>query len=1231
MNRFIASSVIGLALFATIATPSSAHAAGLSSTQVQAILSLLSSFGADTATIAKVNEALGGAPISVADVDLKINGSDGVLTIDDASRSVMVSWTTGPNVSTCQLAGIKDQPWSKIQQNNATFSAFIDRGALNASTRYTSDGSLTYGVYLQCVKTLSGVQRQVSDEVPLKFESATPTVTIELHQPASNAQLPQGKPFSFVWSVANAPKKSQVEIEVQRVPDNNPNGAALEVWRWQSSELPTGYTTGSHASDAWDLGSSVFPAGTYHVYAFVMSCNPLGCNYPRITPGQESTQYASIKDSRLFYVVPTQVSSDIKVTAPNGGEKWDMGILNSVTWTPYQYNPDINPSKDVTAYLEINDCTDKKNPGPECFRTLGKVEESGKASIHWITGELNSSGSSGSISNAAPGKSYYIRVVNNTTGAWDRSDAPFTLLAKPVDLKVSGSDGPITAAVGKKVAITWKSVGASNCSLTYAHAPYSGVPVISQSVEGSGSLVVSIAQSTVGQIAFSCYKNGSYISDYVMVNVGGGMPTAALAITSPNGGEVLDPTKSQTISWKQSGMGSLAVALYRNDQWYAWITKDVGINLQPNGSITWVPSYSNISDGDIGKPIFKIYMTGQKGDGTGYVDDKSDAPFSISSAATPTASIALSSPFVGSTYKIGDVIPVTWVVNAPANSQIILTLTNIKSTGEVSGASGGSWQSPLLAQGKDVGTYKWQTGPSFLEVPGLYELVAKIRACDPRGCNWSSENPDNLKTYAVSAPVQFTINSSVTGVPVGNALVAVLATPAAQTVASGVTVNVANYALSANGEDARFYSANVAYTDNMPTDPYNCALYNGSTVVSTNFSPVYNAPGAVGEYTMTFPTPIVVQKGTIMTLSLRCTIPPNTSGTFKFGLKGDDYFSVTGVQSGLPIKPAIVANLGNLMTVGSPVSTNPDWVGGCANPPVITGPDAYVGTPYTFDPKVTNYGAPYPGLPSGLTKSNGIIAGTPTVAGPVSVKVATGDSCGAAILKFNVLSATPVASTPAPTCTLTPNRTQYTLGDTIYVTWSSTNATSASWVAGSPDKDNVAVPSGATPLSGRATTLASVTGTPSVTLKVTGIGGVATCTAPLNVVYPKPIVSLSASAPVSMMVDGILTAQKGSTVTLSWTSTNANSCSLISSQTAITGSGLSGNLTFTIMGNTVYTLLCTNPSDITARQALRINATTTPISSNNTAKINLAAVIAAPFGGLVDILSDILVSLGIGR
>ncbi|MGB4076141.1 MAG: hypothetical protein WBK28_00350, partial [Minisyncoccia bacterium] len=45
-------------------------------------------------------------------------------------------------------------------------------------------------------------------------------------------------------------------------------------------------------------------------------------------------------------------TSQIILTVPNGGEAWEIGSGGTITWSPYSYNPDVNPANDVIAYLE---------------------------------------------------------------------------------------------------------------------------------------------------------------------------------------------------------------------------------------------------------------------------------------------------------------------------------------------------------------------------------------------------------------------------------------------------------------------------------------------------------------------------------------------------------------------------------------------------------------------------------------------------------------------------------------------------------------------------------------------------------------------------------------------------------------------------------------------------------------------------------------------------------------
>lgn len=332
-----------------------------------------------------------------------------------------------------------------------------------------------------------------------------------------------------------------------------------------------------------------------------------------------------------FNVVGTPTQG-ITVTAPNGGEQWGVGTMNTITWTPYGYNPDVNPSSDVTAYLVGT----LPGSGDQ------QIVPSGKASIHWEGEVLDEYGRG---TTAKPG-TYYIRVINKKTGASDQSDRPFTLLAKEIDLKVNGSYGPLFVSKGQSVTISWSTRNVRDCSISYGHAPYIPRVIEGRSVSTSGTMSVVMEGDTAGEISMSCNANESSgrVANAVVSLNQNILPIASLKVTSPNGGEQYKAGGSGGISvfWESTGVTSASVALYKNDQWAEWIAKDVLTYPGSEASTSFPNKYSVVwnpytrTDLSTSGNVFKVYVTGQKVGGTGYIDDKSDAPFSfVSSTPAP--------------------------------------------------------------------------------------------------------------------------------------------------------------------------------------------------------------------------------------------------------------------------------------------------------------------------------------------------------------------------------------------------------------------------------------------------------------------------------------------------------------------------------------------------------------------------------------------------------------------
>lgn len=324
-------------------------------------------------------------------------------------------------------------------------------------------------------------------------------------------------------------------------------------------------------------------------------------------------------------------TAPLTVTAPNGGEKWELGVTNSITWTPYGYNPDINPSSDVVAYLE-------KRVGL-FYKTVGTVVPTGKASIHWET-DIDTYGKY-----PEPGN-YYIRIVNTKTGQWDRSNKAFTLTPRSVDVKVNRSNGPVELRNDQQVTLSWTTLpGFTSCSAYGVRSSLTENSYQIDNLSPNGGTMQAYYITPEGEparsISVGCSINENvwrYDSVQVKLKEGAVRGESFVKVLSPNGGEALDPKKRLDIVYTQTGLKTVSVALYKNDQWKYWIVKDQIVEGGGKNLASFVPSEAlqGLGEGDNAGAIFKIYVTGKKADDSGYTDDKSDNPFSFVLPTAPT-------------------------------------------------------------------------------------------------------------------------------------------------------------------------------------------------------------------------------------------------------------------------------------------------------------------------------------------------------------------------------------------------------------------------------------------------------------------------------------------------------------------------------------------------------------------------------------------------------------------
>ena len=131
---------------------------------------------------------------------------------------------------------------------------------------------------------------------------------------------------------------------------------------------------------------------------------------------------------------------------------------------------------------------------------------------------------------------------------------------------------------------------------------------------------------------------------------------SSVTIRSPNGGEQLAYNQPSNITWTSSGndLYGIWLGLYQNDRFFKWIAKD----LNNTGSFSWTPS-QNLSPSEVGSG-FKILVSASKPGSNNYIEDFSDAPFSITALAAGSVSLTVVSPDSTVSVHPGGTITVRW-------------------------------------------------------------------------------------------------------------------------------------------------------------------------------------------------------------------------------------------------------------------------------------------------------------------------------------------------------------------------------------------------------------------------------------------------------------------------------------------------------------------------------------------------------------------------------------------
>lgn len=493
-----------------------------------------------------------------------------------------------------------------------------------------SDMPVGYGYLVRVTSTYNWA----GDYSDYDFGIFEPVPTITVTYPNGGEMLEAGTTQTITWTFGNNP------------------GDDVKIELYQVSTLIRTITpsTPCDGSYPWTIPADLTTASDYRVKI------------------SSTTTSASDYSNTYFSITAVPI---ITVTAPNGGESYQAGTTQTVTWTSAN-----NPGSLVNV---------------ELYKSSTLVHT-------MISGTSNDGSHSWYVyTSLVPGSDYRVKVSSTTTAASDYSDGYFTITGAPTITVTSPNGGEIWM-LGTYHAITWTS----------ANDPGSSVKI---DLYKSSTLVLPITSSTANDgtygwtIPTTLKKGEDYrvrITSTTLTTVydysnayftlaktgggggGGGSPPSpkdstvlsvdsepSITVTSPNGGESWLIGAVHEITWDYVDIPGdyVNIELYRGSILHSTITSSTACD----GSYLWaVPMDLTAADD------YRVRISST----TTAASDSSDGYFAIAGAPT----ITVISPNGGETWFVGSYHSITWTsANNPGSyvkielhksSTLVLTISS---------------------------------------------------------------------------------------------------------------------------------------------------------------------------------------------------------------------------------------------------------------------------------------------------------------------------------------------------------------------------------------------------------------------------------------------------------------------------------------------------------------------------------------------------------------------------
>ena len=588
----------------------------------------------------------GGSDSTSQTINTDFEAPTGTISINDGDAE-----TTSPEVtltlSATDNSGNVDS--MRFSNNNSTWSSWEQYTTSKSWTLNSGTGTRT--VYAQFQDAAGNISNSFSDSIQLVLP---PTITVT--SPNGGEYWAVGSTQPITWSTTGAIGNLKIEYSINNgtswteiiastfndgiyywtIPDNPSNYCLIRVSETDGTPsdisdvvffivTPASITiTAPNGGENWIVGSShnitwtssgtvgnvkiqysINNGGSWTditastandgIYNWAVPDNPSNNCLIRII---DTDSYPSDVSDAVFSII----TPSITLTSPNGGENWQLGSTQMITWN----------ATGITGNVWLSLFKDGANIGA----IKGNLDAS-VGSYTWTVGNLADG------TTVSAGSGYTVRVKKQGGGAEDFSNASFTIY----DLEVTSPNGGENWELGSTQMITWNASGITE--LVWLSLFKDGANI--GSIKGNLDASAGTYTWTVGNLADGTMVSpGSGYTIRVRVQGGGAedfsnasFTISGLEVTSPNGGENWQLGSTQMITWDATGITELVwLSLFKDGANIGAIKGNLDAS---TGMYTW--TVGNLADGTMVSPG-SGYTVRVKKQGGG-AEDFSDAPFTI--------------------------------------------------------------------------------------------------------------------------------------------------------------------------------------------------------------------------------------------------------------------------------------------------------------------------------------------------------------------------------------------------------------------------------------------------------------------------------------------------------------------------------------------------------------------------------------------------------------------------